>query len=248
MIISTPISLPIAKLLDAIVGEEHSSLYKRSELKALVDLHSSPRPEKDDDRFLRNGEAFLLKSVLEMTNTTVLQAMTSLKDIFMLPESTILSEEVLASIVSSGFTKIPIYSGSRSNVKGILLVSQLVSGVQKTVPPQKISDLPLMVPIHCTESTSLYSLLKTFRAKNVSLGLVSREGNGSEDLLGLISLGDLFNYLLYNELLDEVSYRSTDDSENRPFLPKTSSAFKRKQSHPIHKTGYNRKKNDLEMI
>ncbi len=40
MLFTSPISYPIAKLLDFVLGGEHASLFRRKQLKALVTLHA----------------------------------------------------------------------------------------------------------------------------------------------------------------------------------------------------------------
>lgn len=39
IIITFPVSWPISKILDAIIGSSHTHLFRRNELKALVSLH-----------------------------------------------------------------------------------------------------------------------------------------------------------------------------------------------------------------
>jgi metal transporter CNNM len=62
---------------------------------------------------------------MELADKTVSDVMTKIDDVFMLPEETILNTKVVAEIVRSGYTRIPVYSGNRNNVVSLLFVKDL---------------------------------------------------------------------------------------------------------------------------
>lgn len=75
MIITSPVSWPIAKFLDWMLGGEHGSLFRRKQLKALVTLHSK------DEGFggrLTADEIQIITGALDLTRKTAYYAMTPL--------------------------------------------------------------------------------------------------------------------------------------------------------------------------
>ena len=66
MFILFPIAYPIAKLLDLVLGKKHGVVYKRQELKELVDLHAG---------ILNVDEVGIVKAVLDLRDKTVLNVM-----------------------------------------------------------------------------------------------------------------------------------------------------------------------------
>lgn len=115
------VSYPIALILDKILGEDHAvSMYRRSELKALVALHAetaietarlAEEFEMSDNKQRRNSTALTLDEVtiiqgaLDLKNKTVKDAMTPWRDVFMLPADIMLDKETLASVSFREFTK-----------------------------------------------------------------------------------------------------------------------------------------------
>ena len=73
MLLTFPISWPISKLLDFVLGGEHSSLFRRSQLKALVSIHAL------DEGFggkLSKDEISIITGALDLTKKQAFVAMT----------------------------------------------------------------------------------------------------------------------------------------------------------------------------
>ena len=49
MVLFFPVSFPIAKLLDCLLGSDHATFFRRAELKALVSLHGPDAEEQPED-------------------------------------------------------------------------------------------------------------------------------------------------------------------------------------------------------
>ncbi|CAL1169810.1 unnamed protein product [Cladocopium goreaui] len=75
MFVLTPVSWPIAKLLDRVLGADHKGRYNFAELRAIVSMHAGLRlgGEEDDQASIAAFSYFLLKH-LKLTDVTVLCA------------------------------------------------------------------------------------------------------------------------------------------------------------------------------
>ena len=59
--------------------------------------------------------------------------MTPLSNVFMLEADTVLNDTTIKQIARSLYSRVPVYSGSRSNVLGILLVHDVLLAAGKLV-------------------------------------------------------------------------------------------------------------------
>lgn len=69
--------------------------------------------------------------------------MTALDKVFMMDKSTKLNFTNLAEIYKSGFTRIPIYSGTRDNIVGILYAKDLI-----LVDPEDEIEISALLTFH----------------------------------------------------------------------------------------------------
>lgn len=158
MWLTAPVSYPIGWVLDRVLGDRHTALFRRAELKALVDIH---REGQEFGGQLSADEVAIIKGALDMTHKTARHCMTPIDMVFMLPTDRVLNEETLTAIMASGHSRIPVHKpGDRSAILGIMLVKELLMvdrGQGKTVGHQKVRSLPAV-----RADTPLYDMLKLF--------------------------------------------------------------------------------------
>jgi metal transporter CNNM len=115
-----PISYPIAKLLDKIVGEEEEDdTYNRAEVKALAKYLEKENALKKDEVNLVHGAISL--HVVEVEHITQ-----PLEDMFMIDLDTVLDEEWIARAMSRGHSRVLVYDTDPHNIRGVLLVKRLL--------------------------------------------------------------------------------------------------------------------------
>ncbi|WIA39954.1 hypothetical protein OEZ86_013385 [Tetradesmus obliquus] len=158
--LSAPISWPISKLLDWILGEERSAYFRRAQLKALVGLHST---DEGLGGTLSADEISIITGALDLTSKTAWAAMTPLDKVFMLPSDRKLDEAALQEILVSGHSRIPLHEpGDRHALIGLILVKELVlvdSEAGLTAGQLVSRQLPRL-----PADTPLYQLLRLFEA------------------------------------------------------------------------------------
>ncbi|KAI8604029.1 hypothetical protein EDD21DRAFT_301377, partial [Dissophora ornata] len=197
MYIMSPIAYPIAMLLDSWLGIHHGTTYRRTELKTLVSLH-----QVDGIGELTDDEVTIIASVLDLKEKSVSQIMTPLEDVFTLSEDAILDEAMMEEIFTAGYSRIPIYRyDDASNFIGMLLVKRLITYDPEdhiAVRQFTINSLPGVAP-----NTSCLDILNFFQEGRSHMAMVTSEPGGFGLPVGVITLEDVIEELLGEEIVDE---------------------------------------------
>lgn len=192
MYLTAPISWPIAKLLDYLLGEDHGTTYKRSGLKTLVSLHRSIGEAAHQ---LTEDEVTIVTSVLDLKEKKVSVVMTPMDDVFTLSEDHILDEKTMDRILSSGYSRIPIYrSGSPTDFVGMLLVKTLITYDPEDRIPVK--DVQLGAIVETRPETSCLDIINFFQEGKSHLVLVSEFPGADHGALGVVTLEDVIEELI----------------------------------------------------
>ncbi|CAL8472218.1 g11760 [Coccomyxa elongata] len=154
------ISFPISKVLDWLLGSEHGALFRRGQLKALVDIHS----EVDGlgGGYLSAEEINIIRGALDMTEKKAVIGMTPLDKVFMLPSDAELNVATMRAVLGSGHSRIPVHRpGTRRDILGLIIVKELAlldleAGTR--VGDVKMRSLPML-----RADTAMYDLLTLFQ-------------------------------------------------------------------------------------
>ncbi|UZP45953.1 hypothetical protein NXS19_013765 [Fusarium pseudograminearum] len=199
MYITAPISWPIAKLLDWILGEDHGTLYKKSGLKTLVTLHKSLGEISER---LNQDEVTIITAVLDLKDKPVAEVMTPISDVYTLAEDHILDEETMDDILSSGYSRIPIYrSGNHLDFVGMLLVKTLITYDPEDRIP--VREVPLGAIVETRPETSCLDIINFFQEGKSHMVLVSEFPGSDHGALGVVTLEDVIEELIGEEIVDE---------------------------------------------
>ncbi|KAL5260869.1 hypothetical protein ACHWQZ_G006790 [Mnemiopsis leidyi] len=118
MVLTCPLSWPISKLLDLVLGEELGIFYRREQLKELLML-------TEGHHDIHREEVLMITGVLSINEKTVRDIMTEIDSVYMLNIDINLDFEVMQEIMSKGFSRIPVYEGDPRNIVGLLFVKDL---------------------------------------------------------------------------------------------------------------------------
>ncbi|XP_075495647.1 DUF21 domain-containing protein At5g52790-like [Primulina tabacum] len=161
VLIVFPFSYPISKLLDLLLGKSHSALLRRAELKTLVDMHGNEAGKGGE---LTHDETTIISGALDLTEKTARDAMTPLSKVFSLDLNAKFDNDTMDLIISSGHSRIPIYSGSPTNIVGLLLVKNLIKCRQEVDFP--IRNLTIRrIPRYIIPTFYVSSLHQSFTYK-----------------------------------------------------------------------------------
>jgi putative hemolysin len=141
-------------------------------------------------------EQQMIGAVLELGEQHVHEVMVPRIDIQALPVSATL-DEMIATIVKEGHSRIPVYDESIDNVIGILYAKDLLPLLKGGRQPdlRKIVRAPVFVP----ESISVDDLLHQLQRQKVHIAIVLDEYGGTA---GLVTIEDLIEQIV-GEIQDE---------------------------------------------
>ncbi|EPS59146.1 hypothetical protein M569_15664, partial [Genlisea aurea] len=174
MIICFPISYPIGKILDSVLGH-NVALLRRPQLKVLVSIHSQEAGKGGE---LSHDEATIISGALDLTEKTAEEAMTPIESTFSLDVDSKLDREAIGKILARGHSRIPVYSESPKNIIGILLVKSLLTipaDVETSVSSVLIRRIP-RVPA----DMPLYDILNEFQKGSSHMAAVVKATKAKE--------------------------------------------------------------------
>ncbi|PLW15434.1 hypothetical protein PCANC_17925 [Puccinia coronata f. sp. avenae] len=198
MYLEFPIAYPIALLLDYILGHDEGTTYRKAELKTFVGLHRHIGTDG-----LNEDEVTIISAVLDLSGKTIVDIMTPIEETFTLGEDSILDESTVTELVSQGYSRVPIHqAGQDRNFIGMLLVKHLISYDPEDAKPVRdfqLSNLPEGSP----EMTCLEAL-NFFQQGRSHMLLVSSQPGEEGGALGVVSLEDVIEEMIGEEIIDET--------------------------------------------
>jgi gliding motility-associated protein GldE len=156
-----------------------------------------------------NDDEKILEGIVNFGNTNVSTIMCPRIDVTAIDMRSGLNQ-VIQLIISTGFSRIPAYSETFDNVKGILYAKDILPFMSNpdNFKWQSLLREPYFVP----ETKRISDLLKEFQIKKIHMAVVIDEYGGTA---GIVTLEDILEEIV-GEITDEsdddkVPYRKIDD-------------------------------------
>lgn len=157
------------------------------------------------DKTRTQEENTILKGVIRFGAETVKEVMTSRPDMVDLDISAPF-EEVMQCVVDNAYSRIPVYSDSRDNIKGILYIKDLLPYVYRN---ERFQWQSLIRPAYFVPETKMIDdLLRDFQANKIHIAIVVDEFGGTS---GLVTMEDIIEEIV-GEIHDEY------DDEERTYV------------------------------
>ncbi len=153
-------------------------------------------------------ESEIIKDVFRFGAKTAFSIMTPSIDIRWI-DLNMNKEEILALINEMGYSKYPVGDGSLDQIKGILVVKDLI-GILNTDDAPDLTSI-LSEPVYVTENMSATDILEKFREQKIHIAIVVDEYGTVE---GLITLHDLVEHILGD--LPDLTDKEPPDYEQNP--------------------------------
>lgn len=193
-----------------------------------ADSHSN-RSNYQRSPSIHLDEVSMVTGALSMKTKVAIDVYTSLRKLYAVPYDTILDEPTVVRIYSSGYSRVPVYERNPNKpkdftaIRGVLMTRQLI--VIDSSDNRPISTLPLSIPFCVSPKKNLVDLINMFQTGEIGhLCLVCARPNvGNEalesgkalppsaGLMGVVTLEDVLEMLLQEQILDETDKLERDE-------------------------------------
>lgn len=189
---------PLAALLVHSTSTINKTLAKKKydisvdELSKALELTSKAIPEEKE----------MLAEIIKFYNKTADEIMTSRLDMEDLDIKANF-KEVIETIIKCGYSRIPVYSGTEDNIKGILYIKDLLPYLEK---PETFRWQSLIRPAYFVpETKKIDDLLEEFRTNKIHMAIVVDEFGGTS---GIVTMEDILE-----EIVGEISDEYDEDEK-----------------------------------
>ncbi len=166
------------------------------ELKGVIDMHNGPKNS--------HQERVMLKSILDLNQVNVDEIMIHRKHVMMLDAAEPV-EAIIQKMLSSPYTRVPVWSGEKENIIGVLhsktFLKELrnhqhvIEGEIEKGRILELSQTPWFIP----ESKNLLEQLQEFRLRREHFAIVVDEYGA---FMGIVTLEDILEEIV-GEIVDE---------------------------------------------
>ena len=186
-------------LVNEKITKNLNSNISRDELTYALEMASNSQDEDKE----------ILEGIIKFSNIQVSDIMTSRMDMV---DTDIKNDfkQILNIIIKSGYSRIPVYSGSHDNIKGVLFSKDLLPHLDK--PASFRWQTLIRPPYYVPETKKIDNLLNEFQEHRVHLAVVVDEYGGTS---GLVTMEDIMEEIVgdihdeYDE--DETLFTKIDD-------------------------------------
>jgi len=162
-------------------------------------------------------EKEMLEEIIHFYNKKANEIMTPRTDLVMLSQKDSINE-VVNTIVESGYSRLPVYKDNEDDVRGVLFVKDIIPALNshKDFEWQSLIREPFYVP----ESKKIYDLLNELRANKTHIAIVVDEFGCTS---GVVTMEDIIE-----EIIGDISDEYDEDEHSFMALPDGSYIFEGK--------------------
>lgn len=190
--VSYPVSKPLEKLLDRLVGGEDRRLHTRHELGLIISDHFGDQSEIDDD------EVEIVRNALQLSEKRVGSIMTPIDKVYYITDDEIVDAKKIDEIKLRNFSRIPIINRDRTVCKRFIVLKDLVD-----IDFDSRSYTLDQIKTHKTKTvgsmTALDTMFRKFIAAKTHLMVVEKQNK----IVGIVTVEDLLEEIIGHEIEDE---------------------------------------------
>lgn len=192
--IAYPIAKPIASALDYFLGSELPTTYSNRELMDIISEH-----EDSEHSTIDEDEERIVHGALQFSHKRVWEVMTPAQEVIMYDENQKLHGDFYTEISDHGYSRLPVFSGQRNNIQGILYVKDLLVE-DDHISIKQTEDAFDQSFITVRDSDLLDGVLGKMLKVRQHLAIVQ---NKNHQFLGVITLEDIIEEIIQQEIEDE---------------------------------------------
>lgn len=204
LLLFLPISYPIAKILDHFLGAELPTTYSRKELMDIISEH-----EDSELSTIDADEERIMHGALQFSHLSVREVMTPADQVVSFDLNQKLTDNFFEQVNEHGFSRLPIYSGDKSNIVGILYVKDLI-----------VEDDHISIKETEEAFDTKFITVRTDDLLDVVLGKMLRSRqhmamvrNRAKQFVGVVTLEDIIEEIIQQEIVDEDDEEPIDRIE-----------------------------------
>jgi metal transporter CNNM len=186
-----PITHPLGRLLDHLFGEEVPTLYTKRELMEIVSEH-----EDSEESPIDSDEERIVHGALQFSHKTVGDCMTPRARVVSLAGSGVLDHTLRRHLAEEGYSRYPVVEHAPKRVVGVLYVKDVLVAPTTALVREVCEPHVLRVRPEQTLDVVLARMLK----RRLHLAVVY---TNVQPLLGVITLEDILEEVIQQEILDE---------------------------------------------
>lgn len=187
-----PVTKPLQYLLDAIVGKTANPLHSRRELGLLIDEHTGPGSELDED------EVEIVRNALQLSEKKVKEIMTPVTHVYHLYEDSVIDARKIDELKDENWSRIPIFNHKKTHCKSFLMLKDLVD-IDFDGTPIPVNKLPTHKAFSIGSMTALDTLFRKFIAAKRHILIVEKD----DKIAGIVTIEDLLEEIIGHEIEDE---------------------------------------------
>lgn len=185
-----PITYPIARFLDWLLGNETPTVHSKRELMEIISEHEDSHQsavDEDEERIMHGALKFSLKSVADI--------MTPEPDVTMFEHSLVLNIDVQTQIGNSAYSRFPVFKDDHDEIIGILRVKEILGKpMDKTA-----ADLCDREFLRVKNTDRLDTVLEKMIEARRHMGMVF----DNTKFVGVVTLEDILEEVIQQEIIDE---------------------------------------------
>lgn len=151
----------------------------------------------EEEGLINEEESDMIRAIFSLGETVVREVMVPRTDMACVSVD-VTTDELLATIIDCGHSRIPVYDGTVDNITGILYAKDLLRYWGNNSPDLDIKTI-VRQPFYIPESKNLEELLQEFKKRRVHIAIVIDEYGGTS---GLITIEDLLEQIV-GDIQDE---------------------------------------------
>ncbi len=194
IILFYPVAYPISKALDYFLGKELPTVYSKSELMEIISEHEDSEHSQIDE-----DEERILHGALQFSHKRVRDVMTEAPYVVSCDENQKLDDDFFEMIGREGFSRLPVYSGEKGNIIGILYVKELLTE-EEDISIKQTEEAFDTDYLTVRPDDMLDIVLAKMLKKKQHMAIVKTK---NKQFLGVVSLEDIIEEIIQQEIEDE---------------------------------------------
>lgn len=181
---------PLARLFGISNIKKEEEFITEEDIKKMIDIG-------EDHGVIEAEDKEMIKSIFEFGETLTREVMVPRIDMICVEAGSKI-EEIVATSVKYGYSRIPVYEGNRDNIVGIVYIKDLVLSLINPDKDKTLKDY-MRQPYFVPGSKKLDDLLREMQGKKSAIAIVVDEYGGTD---GLVTLEDLLEEIV-GDIVDE---------------------------------------------